>query len=353
MVFTQRLMWQVLDVGRPAAAAAPPASVMPTGSPVLARAASLPESAAGDKVLLPASALEELSRDPLLEWPLSFQLTTSYSPARTFCGVQEFTSPEGVITLPPSVVEMLGLRLEDQLVADKLVCVRYQRVPKATAITLQPLTSDFLDIADHKSFLESSLRSGWTVLMPGQIITLRYEGRSYQVAVNSAEPKNAPAVSIVNTDCTVHFQEPLNMNDTGALRRHTQSVKVGERLARQTAHGEDYTYFTLVVPEGVDPSSHDLAVEARPAAGSGDVDVFISRHPVRKPTRVSHRWSITAPGGGRLRLTDATRDFADDAPEPVLPIAPQPQATAATGGAGGPPSAANGLKPTSAAVFST
>jgi hypothetical protein len=90
-------------------------------------------------VLLPGDVLDALTRSSPdgIESPLTFQISTSYTNTRTFCGVLEFTSPPGVVTLPPAVVDALGLSLEDQLNSSKLLSIRAITLPKATSVRLQ------------------------------------------------------------------------------------------------------------------------------------------------------------------------------------------------------------------------
>ena len=69
----------------------------------------------GDKILLPSEVLEAVmgASPEETESPLTFSLTCGST--RAFCGVIEFTSPTGTVTLPPAVVDALGLHLTDQV----------------------------------------------------------------------------------------------------------------------------------------------------------------------------------------------------------------------------------------------
>lgn len=59
-------------------------------------------------VLLPVSALETLSRLNIM-YPMMFRVTSEATGRSTFCGVLEFSAPEGVVYLPPWVGPKLGL----------------------------------------------------------------------------------------------------------------------------------------------------------------------------------------------------------------------------------------------------
>jgi hypothetical protein len=166
MAFHARYSWQTFDAFRADQAAA-------GAGPRLARQTSETErQEAGDRVLMPAQALETLMRgfgDDAVPSPLTFELTSRGS--KCFVGVQEFTSPDGVITVPQAVIDALNLRQDLPLAAqlEEKIAVRYVALPKARKVTIQPLTADFLDIHDHRSFLENGLRSSFTVLFAGQV----------------------------------------------------------------------------------------------------------------------------------------------------------------------------------------
>ena len=77
----------------------------------------------------------------------------------------------------------------------------------------QPLTADFLDIPNHKSMLESVMRTRFTTMTKGDIVGITFGGQTYNVAVVDVKPQKAGyhAVNLVNTDCAVDFLPPLNL----------------------------------------------------------------------------------------------------------------------------------------------
>ncbi|CAM9952888.1 unnamed protein product, partial [Choristocarpus tenellus] len=54
---------------------------------------------AGDKILLPSSALDALARQQV-EYPMLFEISNPAESKRTHCGVLEFSAPEGSCYIP-------------------------------------------------------------------------------------------------------------------------------------------------------------------------------------------------------------------------------------------------------------
>ena len=59
-------------------------------------------------VVMPASALDTLSRLNVV-YPMMFRVTNDHGQRSTFCGVLEFSAPEGVVYLPSWVRSILAL----------------------------------------------------------------------------------------------------------------------------------------------------------------------------------------------------------------------------------------------------
>ena len=149
-------------------------------------------------ISLPASALEELTRDGReLHSPLTFEVRVGRS--KCYVGVVDFNAAEGEVHIPPSLAR--ALNISETGGGD--VLVKYLPLPKATFLRLRPLTSDFAsDIADHRSALESAISTSYTALHTGQLVSLRHGGKEYSVLVAEVQPA-APACVVKNTDVTV------------------------------------------------------------------------------------------------------------------------------------------------------
>ena len=65
----------------------------------------------GDKILMPASALDRLSRMEI-DYPMLFEITNESNGRKTHCGVLEFSAEEGKAYLPFSMIQNLMVILE-------------------------------------------------------------------------------------------------------------------------------------------------------------------------------------------------------------------------------------------------
>uniref|UniRef100_A0A6N2LTU5 Uncharacterized protein n=1 Tax=Salix viminalis TaxID=40686 RepID=A0A6N2LTU5_SALVM len=157
----------------------------------------------GDKILMPASALDRLA---MLEisYPMLFQLCNPLTGHVSHCGVLEFTAEEGFICLPQWMME--NLRLEKGSVA----LIKNVDLVKGTYIKLQPHTTTFVELSNPKSVLENTLGS-FTCLTRGDTIMIMHDSKKYYIDVVEAEPSSA--ISIVETDCEVDFAPPLDCQE--------------------------------------------------------------------------------------------------------------------------------------------
>ncbi|KAF8772779.1 hypothetical protein HU200_005365 [Digitaria exilis] len=170
----------------------------------------------GDKVILPASALNTLAA-LRIEYPMQFELHhANTNPAKaSHCGVLEFVAEEGAMVMPEWMMTNMGLGEGD------LVRVRSAALPKGTYVKLRPHTSEFLDITNPKAVLEKTLRT-FSCFTTGDTIMVSYNSRKYYIDI--VETKPASAVSIVETDCEVDFAPPLDYKEPEKPRQQQPSV---------------------------------------------------------------------------------------------------------------------------------
>jgi len=161
------------------------------------------DAEAGDKLLLPPSALDRLAALHV-EYPMLFRIDAPESGRATHCGVLEFVADEGVAYLPAWMMQNLALAEGDAIRLSSAA------LPKGTFVKLQPHTSDFLDISDPRAVLERTLR-GFSCLTTGDCICLPYNGKRFYIDVVEAKPGGA--VSVIETDCEVDFAPPLDYKE--------------------------------------------------------------------------------------------------------------------------------------------
>lgn len=154
---------------------------------------------AGDKILLPQSALETLARMNV-EYPMLFQLRNTNMNRSTHCGVCEFSAQEGCCYLPFWMMQNLMIG------EGSMIIVKNVSLPKAKFVKFRPQSVDFLEISNPRAVLEKTLRN-YTCLTSGDQICIQYLSRSLYLEV--VEVKPGGAASIVETDCEVDFAEPV------------------------------------------------------------------------------------------------------------------------------------------------
>ncbi|KAF3443600.1 hypothetical protein FNV43_RR13288 [Rhamnella rubrinervis] len=80
----------------------------------------------GDKIILPESALDCLSR-MVIQYPMSFELRNPRTQKLTHCGVMEFSSEEGHVLLPDWMMEKMGFE------AGELAMIKNVNLPEKPA----------------------------------------------------------------------------------------------------------------------------------------------------------------------------------------------------------------------------
>ncbi|KAJ2379530.1 ubiquitin fusion degradation protein, partial [Coemansia sp. RSA 2603] len=157
----------------------------------------------GGKIFMPPSALDDLTRREIV-YPMLFKLQSDAPDGtrkRTHCGVLEFTAEEGRVYLPQWMMTTLGIS------PGTVIEVINVALLKGSMVKLQPQSTDFLDISDHRAVLENALRE-FSALTVGDIIAFNYNEREYKVAVIETQP-SPTAISIWETDLTVDFAPPV------------------------------------------------------------------------------------------------------------------------------------------------
>jgi len=154
-------------------------------------------------VFLPQSALEALLQRRIT-YPMHFMVRNRATGAVTHAGVLEFTADEGQCFAPRWMMGQLGLS------EGGVVEVAYTVLPLAKHLRLQPRSSAFLDISDHRAVLEYVM-TAYSALTVGDEIVLHYNHRDYVLLVREVRPDNVQhAVSIVETNVSIEFDPPAD-----------------------------------------------------------------------------------------------------------------------------------------------
>ncbi|CZR53675.1 related to ubiquitin fusion degradation protein [Phialocephala subalpina] len=158
----------------------------------------------GGKIIMPASALEKLTRLHIT-YPMLFEIQRENR--TTHCGVLEFIAEEGKVYLPHWMMQTLFVETGD------LIQIKSTDLPPASLVKLQAQHVNFLEISDPKAVLEKAFRQFATVTK-GDIFSFKYNDTVYDVAVLEVEPpSDKMGVSMLETDVKVDFEAPLGYVD--------------------------------------------------------------------------------------------------------------------------------------------
>ncbi|CAN0896816.1 Ubiquitin recognition factor in ER-associated degradation protein 1 [Linum grandiflorum] len=174
----------------------------------------------GNQITMPQSALDTLlpdletdNKDPLLFQIKNLSINFDNDPSRiSHCGVSEFTADEGTVRLPPSLTNSLHIHAG----TPTYVQVKKAVLEKATYVKLQPHSTAFFDAfgPNLKQGLEESLIHSFFCITTGDTIEIRGgDDGEKRFLVNVVETKPGSAVSLVDTDCEVDFDTPLDYKE--------------------------------------------------------------------------------------------------------------------------------------------
>jgi len=188
----------------------------------------------GGKIILPPSILQHLTRMNIT-YPMLFRLTNKAATDRvTHCGVLEFIADFNRCYIPNWMMRNLGLEPGDP------IQVQSATLPVARFSKFEPQSVDFLDITNPKAMLENALRN-FACLTEGEIISVMYNGKSYELRILETQPGRA--VSIIECDMDVDFAPPVGYVEPE--RTSSQS-----RVEDETPHGVSDNTFVAFAGAG-------------------------------------------------------------------------------------------------------
>ncbi|CAK9153604.1 unnamed protein product [Ilex paraguariensis] len=267
----------------------------------------------GDKIKLPQSCFTELSEQGAFDkGPLHFQLSVVQQEApsdmkavegknygTTHAGVLEFTAEEGSAGLPPHIwSKVFPVSTPDT----SLVEVRYVWLPKGTYAKLQPEEFGFSDIPNHKAVLETSLRQHATISQD-DVLTVNHGALSYHLRVLELKPSSS--VSVLETDIEVDIMGSDSTSEK--TNQHVLTPLTFGKSEPGKVEEENYIYYKFSIDDDTwrKISSGDANIEVKIESETldGDIDLYISRHPLLFPSRHQHEWSSHDMGSKTLVLS--------------------------------------------------
>lgn len=181
-----------------------------------------PEVEQGGKIILPVSAIEELTREldtqsdslgfeggpaylrqsdsQKKESTIIFEVTGAEK-RRLFCGVLEFTAEPGQVCLPKWVMDQLGIA-EGQSVQ-----LRRVNLPKGTDVKVQPHSAEFHNSQDNPKAMLEWVLPDYVALTAGETLVLTYNDKKYSLEILEVAPGRA--VSLIDTNINLDFAPPL------------------------------------------------------------------------------------------------------------------------------------------------
>ena len=217
--------------------------------------------------------------------------------ARTHVTALDFSEKEDVVGLPPHVREQLGLEAGvrgghagDAAAAGgedeprprlAVVEVAFRKLPKASHVTLRPLTSDFSkEVVNVRSELEGALAAHSTLTRGETLgVTVASTGKTYRIEVLSVAPETAShGVSVVETDVEVdiapsrEYEQAVERAEFERAQQAESAARAAEEEARRKAEDE-------AARVAAEESAARALTEARAAlvgiASSADSDMAI------------------------------------------------------------------------------
>ncbi len=279
-------------------------------------------------------------RQQQLPHPLTFRLVNPVNGRVVYAGIREFSAEEEHIVLSSFLGHALGL--EDSQVKDgqdstgqngPRITVHAKQLPKGTLVRLRPLEAGY-DVEDWKSLLEQHLRTNFTTLTNGEVLTIpggvgqrrRDTTEEYRFLIDKVEPAG-DGICIVDTDLEVDI-EPLNEEQAReTLQRRLANatnarngkpllpsssggdLKNGEVEAGQVQDGQ-YVDYQITNWD----RSKDLEIELDVANDEDEVDLFVSLLSAKQQARPREDEHVFGEFSSRYpkRIRLSPKDYAGD-----------------------------------------
>ena len=179
------------------------------------------------KIIVPSFVLEEITKYEDISFPMVFNIKVG-DKEKT---VTAHSFPIGIdcVYVPYIMYETL-MNKEDTI---SNITLEYcdVKLEKATKLVLQPHLVDFLDIDDHKDYLEYYINN-YTIIEKNSMIVTPNENTVNNLYFNVIEVEPADKVITIDTDVEITFKAPLNYrepppklisNANGFSLQHTKS----------------------------------------------------------------------------------------------------------------------------------
>ncbi|CAD8122653.1 unnamed protein product [Paramecium sonneborni] len=239
----------------------------------------------GNKILLPASALQQLIFIKQ-NGPMIFKISSTHTQRVTYVGVLEFVAEEGTCIIPDWLFENMNFFPECYIIVSL-----EKNLPLGKLIKIQPHETAFVDLPDPRAILENQLRN-YICLTQGETITITFNKIKYMIDIVEVMPKTDKlAVCINEADVEIDFLQPLDYTEAPSQKliknnstlgmeqeqkQQEQAVFIGKgvrldgktQLAQPRKQSED----VKVVSEAYNPRKNKLVNGIRQ---NEDVQIFM------------------------------------------------------------------------------
>ena len=147
-----------------------------------------------------------------------------------YCGVQDFTTDEGMVIIPNHILDQMLINGSD------FVTVRYvSDVPKGKFVVIEPVDKEIFNINDLDKFLEIIL-SGYCILYQNQIINFEYENNIYKILIKeimSVDDSKVNIIDIVNIDLSIDIHNKFLEEELIQKKELEMKAKEKEMKAKE------------------------------------------------------------------------------------------------------------------------
>ena len=160
----------------------------------------------GGKLILGHDILQRLLDKNIIEEGKGMHFRI-HSPAHKIvihCGVLDFSGANTLLYAPSWIMEYCNIRPGDSVVIASI------NLEPGTFMKIQPQSTKFLEIDDPEAVL-TNLLPNFSCIMRGQYLRFEHANIKYDIKILDTKPD--VAVSLLNTNITVEFAEPVGYTE--------------------------------------------------------------------------------------------------------------------------------------------
>ncbi|KAL0301788.1 UNVERIFIED_CONTAM: hypothetical protein Sradi_6455600 [Sesamum radiatum] len=188
-----------------------------------------------------------------------------------------------------------------------MVEVRYVWLPKGTYAKLQSVELGFSDIPNHKAVLETALRQHAT-LSQGDMLTVNHGVLTYHLRVLELKPSSS--ISVLETDIEVDIMGPESAE---RANQHVLKPLILGKPESGVVDEGSYMYYKFSIDDDtwnkISSKDAKFVVNLESQTQDGDIDLYVSKHPLLFPTQHQHMWSSHDMGSKALVLGAEDQNF--------------------------------------------